>query len=89
MPTMCWEIEMPKENIINLDDHRPHILVLFQDGQRHVIPVAFFQSIVAGRVSVEEAIQNMGRLNWESLVKAIFEDWLCVGHGIGDDDEDS
>lgn len=54
-------------DILNIADHRPHLMVVASDGA-HVIPHALVQSVIAG--DKPSSILN------EPVVRRIIEEWL-------------
>jgi hypothetical protein len=57
--------------VINLDDHRDHLTIVDTEGEAHTIPVSFFDSVAAGRVSID----NLGSKK-EKLLPVIIGEWV-------------
>jgi len=41
-------------NIIELDDQRPHLTIITLDGNVHVVPVLLIENWIAGRVPIRD-----------------------------------
>ena len=59
--------------IVDFEAHLPHVRISTETDDthtEHVIPLSFFEDVVAGR-------QNLTGLDgWEDVVKAIIGDWI-------------
>lgn len=56
--------------VTNIDDHRPHLSLQTPDGNAHVIPVAMFQRIADGTLSVDNIDDR------DQVLRAVIKDWL-------------
>jgi hypothetical protein len=57
-------------SVTELDSYRPHVTLRTPDGNVHVIPVATFDRIIAGEISVRDID------DCDLIVRAVFSDWL-------------
>lgn len=65
---MTEEPSADENNVVELDDHRPHVNIRTEDGVIHVYPLVFFQNIVNGTLPIDTV---------EPLVlRALVSDWL-------------
>lgn len=55
--------------ILNLDDNRPHVVVQTDTGT-HVIPMSFFDDVVAGKRLITDLEQ------WEQITPVIIREWM-------------
>ena len=63
-----------QDNVVSLDEHRPHLVFMLEDGKVHVIPVSVFRDIVAGTLKLTDID------DWEMFSRYIIKAWL---EGIG------
>lgn len=59
----------PKEKIIHIDDHKPHLTVNCGESV-HVVPVALIEDVINGKKDFTQLDQ------WDTLLKTILKDWL-------------
>ena len=57
-------------DVINIDGYRPHVNIRTHDDNVHVIPVAFFESLVKGRISIDSLDDH------EKIIRVIVGEWL-------------
>ena len=55
-------------NVHDLDAQRPHLMVIGQKGNIHVVPVKLIENLVSGLVSIADTDQE--------LIRDILADWL-------------
>ena len=59
------------QNLINLDDYRPHIVVnAMEEGKVYVFPVDLILDVTEGRSEFDQIEE------WRPLLRAILRDWL-------------
>lgn len=63
------------DNVVSLDEHRPHIALLLVTGDATVMPVSLLQKIVSGDISLLDID------DWEIHARSIIAAWLW-GLGI-------
>ena len=71
IPPEKWTRRMG--DVVSLDDHRPHITVLIEDGSEArvvVAPITMFENMATGVLPITEVD------GWESLVRVIISEWL-------------
>lgn len=56
--------------VTSLDDHRPHVSITTQANTVHVIPVAFFEAVARGQLTVDHLD---GR---DEIMRVIVAGWL-------------
>lgn len=56
--------------VISLDDHRPHITITTQANSVHVIPVAFFEAVARGQLTVDDLDRR------DEIMRLIIAEWL-------------
>ena len=57
-------------NVVSLDDRRPHITIADANGDYHVIPLSTFHGIIDGKMKAS-------RLDdFELIVPRIIQEWL-------------
>ena len=61
--------------VTNIDDNRPHITIQGLNRDVHVIPVSFFQDVVAGKLSLKDLGQ------FDNIVPVIIGQWLLDHSG--------
>lgn len=67
-----------ENNIVEIDDLRPHINIYPLDKSIHIIPVAFFEKVVEGKIAFTELE------DYEILIPIILQEWL-MDRGVYDD----
>ena len=68
---------MLSDNVINLDEHRPHLTIPTDDGNVHVVPIAFFLAVIHGKRLITELEEG-----WEAITRKIVLEWCCNNLGI-------
>ena len=56
--------------VISLDDRRPHITITTQGNAVHVIPVAFFEDVARGKLTVDALDCR------DEIMRLIIAEWL-------------
>ena len=54
---------------INIDDHRPHVLLPTLDGKAHVLPASVIESLISGDLALDEVD------DWREITRAIISEW--------------
>lgn len=54
--------------VINLDDHRPHVTIMDLEGNAHVVPVSYFEDFVKGGVDIPEDMLP--------VMRKVVDEWL-------------
>jgi hypothetical protein len=57
-------------NIVDIDDHRPHLTLSTLDGNVHCMPVSLIEDWIAGRPRVTDAD------DWEIVMRSVLAEWL-------------
>ncbi len=57
-------------SVTDIESQRPHILIYTDDGKAHVIPLSFFDSVMAGNVSIKELD------DYDQIMPVIIKEWL-------------
>lgn len=57
-------------SVTNMGDYRPHISIVTPDGNAHVCPVAMFEDIAAGNLSIDDIDDR------DQIIRAVIADWL-------------
>lgn len=55
-------------NVTNLDDRRPHIMLVGQNKKVHVLPVALAEKLATGKIEIQDVDPE--------LIRDIVADWL-------------
>lgn len=58
--------------VVVMADYRPHITVATPDGNVHVVPEAFFESVVEGTLSIDALADR------DQVVRSIIGQWLVM-----------
>lgn len=58
------------ENVENIEDYKPHLVIDSLGGNQHVIPRAFFEDVASGKISLKELEC------FEAIVPTIINEWL-------------
>ena len=56
--------------VTSMDDHRPHVTVTTHANVAHVIPVAFFEAVARGQLTVDDLD---GR---DEIMRIVIAEWL-------------
>lgn len=57
-------------NVVELDDHRPHLVLPTLDGNVHCMPVSLIEDWIAGRQRIVDAD------DWEIVMRSVLAEWL-------------
>ncbi len=57
-------------SVTDIDSQRPHVLIYTDDGKAHVIPLTFFDKVMAGSVSINELD------DYQEIMPVIIKEWL-------------
>lgn len=63
------------DNVIDIEDHKPHVGIFTPDGNAHVMPVSMLQNIADGKMSIDDVSDR------DQIVRAIVAEWLRFIHG--------
>jgi len=63
------------DNVIDMAEHKPHVVISTPDGNAHVMPVSMLERISDGRMSIDEVADR------DQIVMAVFAEWLRFIHG--------
>lgn len=60
-------------NVVQLDDHRPHLTFTTHANTVHVIPLSFWMDVAKGHLSID----NLGE-HRDSLLRVVVAEWLSM-----------
>lgn len=63
------------DNVIDMAEHKPHVVISTPDGNAHVMPVSMLERICDGRMSIDDVADR------DQIVRAVFAEWLRFIHG--------
>lgn len=63
----------PSAQVIQLDDHRPHLTFTTHANQVHVFPVSFFVDAARGK----QPIDNLGE-HRDAILRVVLGEWLSM-----------
>lgn len=58
-------------SVISLDEHRPHVTLTTQANTVHVIPVAFFEAVARGQLTVDDLDCRR-----DQILRLVVAEWL-------------
>lgn len=57
-------------NVVDIDDYKPHVMIVDVDGDAHIIPKQFFLDVVSGKRQLVDLEEH------EKIIPQIIEEWL-------------
>lgn len=58
-------------DVVDINDHRPHLSVTVENGDIHTMPVATIESIISQKLDITEVD------DYKDILSAILKEWLA------------
>jgi len=57
-------------NITNISDHKPHLMIPDISGDAHIIPVSLIEDVISGKKCITQIEE------WQYILPTILKEWL-------------
>lgn len=71
------ESEARMSDVADIEEHRPHMVILTDDGNAHVVPESVISKIANGEMPLMELD------DWEPIIRKILSEWKLNLEEIG------